>query len=321
MKILIYGAGAAGCTLAVPLIKQGEDVTLIARGAHLQAMQRSGLRYTHDTGEEIIPVSAYAQEEADTRFDVIFITAKAYSLPEIAPHIPRLSHASTVIVPCCNGVPWWFLKDLQRFEGNDAIDCLDKDRALSQHLPTASLLGALFYMGATYEGPGHVSHYNRYPKIVIGEIDGSMSNRLERVGARLEQAGFRSPLTRQIRSDILIKLAWNIAFNPLSVITGMDSGQMVEDEAICVRARAVMRELKGFSDAINIPFEFDIEQHIALSHKAKRHKPSMLQDYEAGKPLEIDAILTSVLEIAGKINLELPEIQRQKNDLLVALKR
>lgn len=307
MKICIYGAGAVGCTLAAQLAKTGADISLIARGEHLTALQRNGLQIITKKYEETLSFTCTDDPSSLGQQDYVVIAAKAYSLSEIAPTLSPLLGKETAVVPGCNGVPWWFLQGLECPIKNRQITLLDPENIITKYVAPERIIGGLFYMAAEVVKPGVVTSFS-YPRCVIGEPSGAATPRVKKLHNLLKEAGFKDPLSTNIRSQIWLKLCWNVVYNPLGVITGKTSIQMAHDAKIHSKAVKMMEEMKILASRLNIPLDLDIEAHIGLAEKAGDHKPSMLQDYERGKSIEIEAIIGAVVEIAAMLGEDVPEI-------------
>ncbi len=301
MKITIYGAGAVGCTIGAQLYGcDNAEVTLVARGEHYRVMQENSLQFINRDGERNLRLACTDDPSALPPQDCVIISVKAYSIAEIAPAINRLFHDDTVVIPICNGVPWWFLLGDDLLLKNRRLDSLDPDGIIERNIPLERVIGGLLYTTATLVKPGVVSNFEG-PKFIIGEPSGGISDRLQEIGNVLESAGFIRPVTEDMRAAIWKKLCWNIAFNTLAVITGKTSGEMTADKEIRSLAVSIMQEMEGLAEILGINMQLDIEKHVQIAQVAGSFKPSMLQDYERGKPMEIDAIIGSVCEIAEKL--------------------
>lgn len=318
LKIAIVGAGATGCILAEKLHNAGAVVTLVARGETYDALSTQGFSISDIEGVRQVKlpvVNTFNTQDAGVQ-DYIVIATKATALNDIAPHLPPMYHEETTVIPACNGIPWWFLLQHPCPLENQTIECLDTHGLLAEHIPISRVMGGLFYMAGTNLGAGRVHNGGR-PRFVVGEPNGTLTFRSERFHNLLENAGFHDEIADNIRTQILLKLCWNIAFNPIAAITRKTSIEMAEDENIVVRARAIMEEMRKLAFALNVPLPLDIEHHMVLTRKAGAHKPSMLQDAEKGKPLEIEAIIGAACELAKKLKVEMPETQSLYKELLL----
>lgn len=318
LHVAIIGAGATGCILADKLLHTGAQVTLVARGETYRVIHENGFTLTDAEGERQIhcPIVETSMTEQAGAQDIIIIATKAFAIESIAPHLPPMYHDETIVVPACNGLPWWFLQNHPCPVENVSIDCLDPQGVIARHIPFHRVVGGLFYMAGTNLGAGKVHNGGR-PRFVVGEPNGTLTFRTERLHNLLQNAGFIDPIAENIRSQILLKLCWNVAFNPIATLTRKNSIEMAEDESIMQRARNIMEEMRKFAFALNVPLPLDIEHHLLLTRKAGAHKPSMLQDAERGKPIEIDAIIGSVCEVADALKLPMPETKKLYQELLL----
>lgn len=318
MKICIYGAGATGCTIAAELSGNADiDLSIIGRGKNLEALQQNGLKFITQDGEQNIKLNCFDEPAKVGKVDYVIIATKSFHLPEIAPKLSVLLDKNTVVIPACNGIPWWFFFNHEGKLKDYRIVCLDPRGIIKKNIDFSQVIGGVFYMGATVEAPGVVSNYAG-PRFLVGEPSGNKTDRLIKLVGILEKSGFKRPLAENIRTEIWRKLCWNTPFNPLAVITGKNSEEMGNNEEITEIARKVMKEMAKLAEAIGLPLNLDIEKHIDIAKTAGSHKPSMLQDYEQGKRIEIEAIIGSVCEIGQTLGVDMPftesihEILRRK---------
>jgi len=315
MKICIYGAGATGCTIGAKFFKAGADITLIGRGEHLHKIKENGLQFISKDSEENIKIPCTDFPSSLPKQDYIIIATKAYNIPEIAPNIPQLLHDRSTIIPACNGVPWWFLQGLEGPLKDHRIKALDPKGIIEKHVDYNRIIGGIFYMAASIVKAGVVSNFEG-PRFIIGAPDRNITKMVSTLGSLMEKAGFKNPVTDNIRGAIWLKLCWNVAFNPLSVIYEKNCGEMTTNPEIKTLASNIMEEMRLIANKLNIKLNLDIEKHIGLTSDTSSFKPSMLQDYEKGRRMEVEAIIGSVYEIANMLNLETPAIKRIFNMLL-----
>ena len=315
MKICIYGAGGAGCVVAEKLRHVAPGLTLIARGKHYQAMHDLGLRFITPNGEETLKLNVTDDPTSLPEQDVVILTTKAYHLADIAPQLPKLMHDKTAIIPACNGIPWWFFQGLEGPLENFTPKSTDPEGILSRHIPHENIIGGVLYMCATLLEPGVVSS-TEPPRFTIGEPSSEATERYQSLKQLFNKAGFMQPENVNIRSTILMKLCWNIAFNVLSVIYQKTTGPLASEKETRTLAHKLMEELKEFGKAINVPMPLDIEKTINDATKMGDFKPSMFQDFEQNKKMEIDAIIGVVVEIADKLSLEIPTIREMHGKIL-----
>jgi 2-dehydropantoate 2-reductase len=315
MHAVIYGSGAVGAVIGAKLALSGVDVTFIARGAHLKALQENGLTYITQKGEQQITNARFISEADDCpKADYLFLCVKAYDLPSIAQHVPRFAGQHTTIVSVQNGVPWWHFLASGNLDGF-VPPSLDPNGALQKHIPLAQVLGGVIYMAGSITAPG-VAQNLFSATFKVGEPDRSLSPRLNTLVEMLETARFKAPLAQDIYQEIWLKLCWNVAFNPLSVLAELSSGGIAENPEWRKQAATIMEELGQLAKAIGIAISFNIEERLSIGTQAGKHKPSMLQDYEAGKRLESAAIIGSVVEIAKHAGCATPTINETYEKLI-----
>lgn len=310
MKICIYGTGAVGASIGSMLANAGHEMTFIARGKHLIRMQEWGLTMITPNGVQTITGHFTNLMTTVETPDYLFICVKAFSIPEIEENVNRITGPDTVIIPVINGIPWWhFLGWEGKLKGFVPLS-LDPKGNLAKFFPYPNLVGGLAYTAGAIKETGVVENLKYPPRLMIGEIDDKISPRIEKLGATLEQAGFASPIVKNIRAEIWLKLCWNIAFNPISALTGMNALQITENLETREAAVKLMRELEMVALALEIPLKLDIEERMNVARKSGQHKPSMLQDVENGRRMEIDAIVGVIAEIADKLSIECPNIDK-----------
>jgi 2-dehydropantoate 2-reductase len=306
MRICIFGAGAIGGLLAARLAQRGEaEVTVVARGPHLAAMQAHGLRL-RSGGEEIVtrPRCAANAAEAGPQ-DYVVITLKAHSLPGVAEAMQPLLGPETAIVPAVNGIPWWyFYKHGGPFEGR-AVESVDPGGKLLRLLPPERAIGCIVYPAAEVVEPGVVEH-SYGDRFSLGEPDGSRSERTNRLSQALIAAGFKAPVRPRIRDEIWVKLWGNLAFNPVSALTLQTLDVLTGEPELRAVCRAMMIEAQAIGEALGIRFGIDVDKRIAGAAEVGAHRTSMLQDLERGRPMEIDALLGVIVEFAELLNLPAP---------------
>ena len=314
MKICIVGAGAIGGYLGVKLIKAGFDVSLVARGAHLEAMSKNGLTLIEDEKEiSCFPKCTDSMEKL-SKMDFIFITLKAYSIPGMVKEIVKMFKKNTSVITAYNGMPWWYFFNYGGRLNNYQIQCLDKDSVQWNLITPERIIGSVVYPATEIIEPGIIKHMegNRFS---LGEPDGTKSDRVLTMSKTLVSAGLKAPIRNNIRQDIWTKLIGNLAFNPLSVITGETLDVLVSKEENKKIAYSAMKEASLIMDKLEIPLNISIEQRIEGAGKVGKHKTSMLQDFEQGKQLEIDALIVAVKEIGTLLDIKIPTIDKILIDL------
>jgi 2-dehydropantoate 2-reductase len=298
MRFLIAGAGAIGGYIGAKLAKAGEDVTLFARGPHLEAMRARGLRVIGaDENFEVHPrVIGNLQESGP--MDVIFLGVKAHGLTQLAPQITPLIGESTTVVSTQNGVPWWFFPD-------EGLERVDPGGVISRAIPRERVVGSIAYFSTDIAEPGVIRH-NEGNRISLGEPDGSRSDRVRAIAEKLIKAGLKAPVTARLRHEIWVKILGNVAFNPISALTGATLEQIVHNPDTCALVRNIMLEAEAVAAKLGMELPVTIEQRIAGAEKVGAHKTSMLQDLEAGRPMEIEAIVGAVVELGDRLGVAMP---------------
>ncbi|MHB1142624.1 MAG: 2-dehydropantoate 2-reductase [Sulfuricaulis sp.] len=309
MKICIVGAGAIGGLLGAKLALAGEEVTLIARGAHLEAMQKNGLKLIEEDGSEHVAknVKATSRIAEAGKQDVVILALKAHQVEPIAKEIPALFHDQTAVVTTQNGIPWWyFQKHGGEFEGR-RVETVDPQGHLMASIEVERILGCVVYPAAEIVSPGVIKliEGNRFP---VGELDGSETERVKNITATFTKAGFKSPVLKDIRSEIWLKLWGNLSFNPISALTHSTLVDICQFPLTRQLAADMMTEAQTIAHKLNIEFRVSLEKRIAGAEKVGKHKTSMLQDIEIGRAIEIDALVGAVIELGKLTNTPTPHI-------------
>jgi len=309
MKIAVVGAGAIGGYLGGWLAAAGEEVTLIARGAQLAAIQRHGLRVIGAAGAEVLAKDARACEhprEAGPQ-DAVFLAVKAHQVAAIAPELGQLLHEQTAIVTLQNGIPWWYFHQHGGpYEGR-SVTTVDPDGSIARYLATERIIGAVAYPAATLVAPGVVQVVEGR-RFSLGELDGASTPRVQSLSASLTRAGFKAPVSADIRGELWLKLLGNLSFNPISALSHADLRELLQFPLTRQLSVELMREASAVAERLGIRFRIGIDQRIAGAEKVGAHKTSMLQDVEAGKPLELDALVGSVIELGRMTGVPTPHL-------------
>ena len=295
MRFLIAGAGAIGGYIGACLARAGQDVTLFARGAHLRAMTENGLRVVSDDGDfEVHPKVIGSLGDAGP-FDVIILGVKAHGLTQLAPSLTPLIGPDTTVVSTQNGIPWWY----------EHLERVDPGGIIAAAIDPARVVGSLVYLGTEIMEPGVIRHAEGN-RISLGEPDGTRSERCKAIAEALIAAGLRCPVTTRLRQEIWVKLLGNAAFNPISALTRCTLARMTSDPAVCDVVRSIMTEVSAVANQRGIEIPISLDQRIAGAAKVGEHKTSMLQDLEAGRPLELEPVVGAVLELGEKLGIEMP---------------
>ena len=307
MKVAIFGAGAIGGFLGARLAASGEaEVTFIARGPHLAAMQANGVRLIGG-GESITvhPRCVADAREAGPQ-DAVIVTLKAHSLPDAAPRIAALFGPETALVTGINGVPYWYFHGVDGTFRDRRVESVDPGGTLWDVLPPRRVIGCVVYPAAEVVEPGVIEH-TYGDRFSLGEPDGSRSPRIEALSKLLIGAGLKAPIRPRIRDEIWVKLWGNLAFNPVSALTGATLDRLTAPGELRDLCRAMMLEAKEVAEALGIRFAIDVDRRIAGAAEVGEHKTSMLQDLERGRKMEIDALLGAVVELGAMTEHAMPQ--------------
>lgn len=297
MKACIYGAGAIGGWLGVALAQAGCDLSLVARGATLAALRRVGLRLTRPDGSPVqVAVRASDQPSNLGVQDLVILAVKAPALAEVAQAIAPLIGPDTVILTAMNGVPWWFLSGCEGAARGHALTSVDATGAIATTIPAHQVLGGVVHASCSLDGPGQVrQHFGN--RLIMGEPDGAASERLQSLVALLQRGGLEAEASPRIQRDIWFKLWGNLTMNPISALTGATTDRILDDDLVRGFVSAVMLEAKTIGERLGLPIDQQPEDRHAVTRKLGAFKTSMLQDVEAHKPLEIDALVSVVHEL------------------------
>jgi len=309
MKICIVGAGATGGYLGVKLINAGFDVSLVARGAHLTAMKKKGLTLIENDKEITCSPKCSDSMKELGKMDFIFITLKAYSINGLVEEISTMFDENTSVISAYNGIPWWYFFGAEGQFKNYRIKCIDPENIQWNVITPERIIGCVVYPATEIIEPGVIKHIegNRFS---LGEPNGAQTERISRISKAMVRADLRAPVRKNIRQEIWMKLIGNLAFNPLSVITGETLDVLLLNEENKKTAYEAMKEASSIMDKLNVPMSISIDQRIEGAAKVGSHKTSMLQDYERGKELELDALVVAVKEIADLLDIKTPTIDR-----------
>jgi 2-dehydropantoate 2-reductase len=309
MRVAIVGVGAIGGYVGARLALAGEDVTFIARGGSLAALQGRGirLRAADGTQESLPQVRATADYAAAGEQDVVILGMKAHQVADVAPHIPRLLGPRTVVIPMQNGIPYWYFHAHGGALAGTRLRSVDPDGSIGTHIPADRVIGNVVYPAAELVEYGVIQHIegNRFP---LGEPDGSASERVQRVSECFVRAGMKAPVLEDIRSEIWLKLWGNLTFNPISALSRATLAGICQYPLTRNLAADTMLEAQAVAHKLGITFRVPLEKRISGAEKVGHHKTSMLQDVEAGRALEVDALLGSVVELARLTETPTPHL-------------
>ena len=309
MKICIVGAGATGGYLGVKLINAGFDVSLVARGAHLTAMKKKGLTLIENDKEITCSPKCSDSMKELGKMDFIFITLKAYSINGLVEEISTMFDENTSVISAYNGIPWWYFFGAEGQFKNYRIKCIDPENIQWNVITPERIIGCVVYPATEIIEPGVIKHIegNRFS---LGEPNGAQTERISRISKAMARADLKAPVRKNIRQEIWMKLIGNLAFNPLSVITEETLDVLLLNEENKKTAYEAMKEATSIMDKLNVLMNISIDQRIEGAAKVGSHKTSMLQDYERGKELELDALVVAVKEIADLLGIKTPTIDR-----------
>jgi 2-dehydropantoate 2-reductase len=302
MKFLIAGAGAIGAYIGARMAHAGFDVTLFARGPHLRAMQQSGVQVKSPEGDFTSrPTTASSLEEVGP-VDVVFLGVKAHGLPQLAPQLKPVLGPDTTVVSTQNGIPWWYFQGFGGAWEGLRLERVDPGGVISSAIETRRVVGSIVYFSTEITAPGVIQHIEGN-RISLGEPDGSRSDRSRRIAEALIASGLRCPVTTRLRHEIWVKVLGNASLNPVSALTRATVVQMVRDPRVSSVIRNIMQEVEAVSHKLGMELPVSIEQRMAGAEKVGEHKTSMLQDLEAGRPMELEALVGTVVELGERVGL------------------
>src|SRR3954463_12435360 len=321
MKIVIAGAGAIGGYIGARLAKAGADVVLFARGPHLKAMQERGLRVISPDGDFEVRPQATGDLATIGQADVIFLGVKAHGLTALAPSLRPLFGPDTAVVSTQNGIPWWYFQGYGGDLEGLRRERVDPGGVIASAIEPRRVVGSLAYFATDIVEPGVIRHtegnknsfgepggtgHTGGNKITLGEPDGTKSDRARKIAEPLIAAGFRCPINQRFRHEIWVKLLGNVAFNPISALTRGTLEELARDPEVSTVVRTLMAETEAVAAKLNIELPITIEQRMAGAEKVGAHKTSMLQDFEAGRPMEIEPVVGAVVELGERLGVAMP---------------
>lgn len=309
MKIAVFGAGAIGGYIGAKLALAGEDVTLVARGAHLRAILQHGLRLIDGEADFVTHPKAVEDAETAGPQDCVIVALKANQVSAALPQILPLLGPDTAVVTAQNGVPWWYTYGLEGPLRDRRIEAVDPGGRIWDGIGPERAIGCVVYPACEIQSPGVVRHIDTNDRFILGEPDGSRSERLRRIAKSLVGAGLRAPVRGNIRGEIWVKLWGNAVFNPVSVLTGATLEAIASHEPTRAFVRAAMVEVEALANALGEKMTIGVDARIDGARAVGAHKTSMLQDFEAGRSLEIDAVTGAVLELGRLAGVQLPAVE------------
>jgi 2-dehydropantoate 2-reductase len=308
MKFVVLGAGAIGAYVGAALARGGSDVTLIARGEHLRAMQERGVQVESPRGNFTIQVPATADFAAITDADVVFVGLKANSLPALAPQLSKVLRSDATVIGAQNGIPWWYF---QRHGGSldgHHLESVDPHGTVTTAIPVDNVVGCVVYCSTEVIAPGVIRHIEG-TRFAIGTPGGNSTERCHEISSAFTAGGLKCPIAPNLREHIWLKLIGNAAFNPITTITHTTMGELACSTSATACVRAVMEESAAVAHALGIELPVSIERRIEGALAVGDHKTSMLLDWEAGKPLELDCMTGAIIEIADLVSVPVPTVR------------
>jgi 2-dehydropantoate 2-reductase len=309
MRFCIIGAGAIGGFVGAKLAEAGEDVTFVARGRTLEALRSQGIVVREPDGTERRVASVRAIEGPDgcDHYDVVMLALKTHQVAEVAARVEALCHADTVVIPMQNGIPFWYFNGHGGALAGLAVESVDPGGAIRDAIPARRILGCVVYIACEQAAPGHIAHISNQ-RLLLGEPGGIATERAQRIAAVLTRAGFEAQVIADIRNEIWLKAWGNLSFNPVSALARATLAGICEDPHGRELVAQMMREAEQVAGRLGVTFRISIEKRIDGAARVGHHKTSMLQDVEAGRSIEVDALVGSVVEMGRLVDVPTPTI-------------
>ena len=304
----MLGAGAIGAYVGAALTRGGADVTLIARGAHLRAMAERGVRVQSPRGDFCARPEVTGDTAAVADADVVFVALKAYSLPAIAPQLGRLLAPGAAAIWAQNGIPWWYFQSLPEPAGGAGLESVDPGGVIAASIAPEHNVGCVVYCSTEIIEPGVIRHIEG-TRFTLGEPDGSASERCALISAAFAAGGLKAPVETRLRDQIWLKLVGNVAFNPITALTGATLGELGTLPEMVDLLRAIFAECAAVAGRLGIRFPVSLDRRLEAGLAVGDHKTSMLQDLEAGKRLELDCMTGAIAELAERLHIDVPHVR------------
>ncbi len=308
----MLGAGAIGAYVGAALARGGADVTLIARGAHLAAMRENGVTVRSPRGDFTARPPATDDLGAVASADVVFVALKAYSLPEIAPRLGEALAPGAAVIWAQNGIPFWYFQGLPAGSPGSGeagrLESVDPGGVIARSIDPQHNVGCVVYCSTEIAGPGVIRHIEG-TRFSIGEPDGSASQRCAEISRAFAAGGLKAPVDPRLRDQIWLKLIGNVAFNPVTALTRATLGELGGSPEVVELLRAVFAEVAAVAAALGVSFPVSLDRRLEAGLAVGDHRTSMLQDLEAGKRLELDCMTGAVIELAGRLGIDVPHIR------------
>jgi 2-dehydropantoate 2-reductase len=322
MRFAVLGAGAIGAYVGAALARGGADVELVARGANLEAMRRHGVRVLSPRGDFAVQIPATDDPHEIGPVDVVVLGLKAHDYATATPLLEPLLGPDTAVVAAQNGIPWWYFHALPGPYDGRRVESVDPGGAVSAAIPPERAIGCVVYCSTEIATPGVIRHVEG-TRFSIGEPDGTKSQRCADFSAAMRAGGLKCPVRTDLRTELWLKLMGNAAFNPLSALTGATMAEICAHPPSRALVAEIMREALAVAAALGCTPQVSIEQRLAGAEQVGAHKTSMLQDLEAGRSLELDPIVTAVIELAELTGVDVPALRavHAATDLLAKARR
>jgi 2-dehydropantoate 2-reductase len=309
VRICIVGAGSIGSFVGARLAATGAEVTFVARGNTLRALQSAGLRLIEADGSSAVHrLRAVGNVLEAGAQDIVILATKAHQVAAVVDDLPALWHRETVLVTMQNGIPWWYFQGLAGPHNGRPVHSVDPGGSIGFRIPADRILGCVVYPACEAPAPGVIRHVEG-DRFALGELDGSLSTRAARVGALFEAGGLKAPVLRDIRSEIWLKLWGNLCFNPISALTRATLAGICREPHARAVAAGMMEEARSVAEKLGATFRVSAERRIEGAARVGEHRTSMLQDVEAGRATEIDALLGAVIELAQVTHTPVPRLE------------
>jgi 2-dehydropantoate 2-reductase len=308
MRFAVLGAGAIGGYVGAALSRGGADVTLIARGAHLRAMAAQGVQVKSPRGDFTAHPEVTDDIGVVAGADVVFVALKAHSLPGIAPRLGGLLKDDAAVIWAQNGIPWWYFQSSPGPGGLAGLESVDPGGVIAASVAARHNVGCVVYCSTEITEPGVIKHVEG-TRFTLGEPDGSISDRCQVISAAFIAGGLRAPVGAKLRDEIWLKLVGNVAFNPVTALTGATLGQLGDLLQMRGLLRAMFAECAQVADRLGVVFPVSLDRRLEAGLAVGDHKTSMLQDLRAGKKLELDCMTAAVIELAGHLDVPVPRIE------------
>jgi 2-dehydropantoate 2-reductase len=308
MKFVVVGAGAIGAYVGAAVARGGADVTLVARGAHLDAMSAKGVRVVSPLGDFIAHPEVSDDLNAVSGADVVFVALKAYSLPQLAPRLSEVLDPGAAVIWAQNGIPWWYFQNHEGRLAGSVIEAVDPGGVITNAIEPKHNLGCVLYCATEIIEPGVIRHVEG-TRFAMGEPDGSRSERCQAISSLFSAGGLKAPIDARLRDQIWLKLIGNVAFNPITALTGASLGELAELPEMLELLEGIFAECSSVATALGIKFPIPLSRRLRAGLAVGDHRTSMLQDRDSRKPFELGCLTGAVIELASKVEVDVPRVR------------